>query len=247
MAYEVISKIYDELMEEVDYNQWCDFMEKLFLERTPDIHHILELGCGSGIMTECLLNKGYEVVGVDTSEEMLFLAQERLQRFGNKVILMEQDIENMDFEIYEIDCIFSSNDTLNYILEEDKLKNLFSYLNRRLKKGGTFIFDISSEYKLSEILGNNVFGQSFEDMIYLWENEYDEEKKQVEMTITLMEQEGMLYRRMQEKQTQRAYSIKEMTTILQETGYREVFVYGDLDKEQKDLDFAERLFFVAVK
>ena len=122
-----------------------------------------------------------------------------------------------------------------------------SYLNRRLKKGGTFIFDISSEYKLSEILGNNVFGQSFEDMIYLWENEYDEEKKQVEMTITLMEQEGMLYRRMQEKQTQRAYSIKEMTTILQETGYREVFVYGDLDKEQKDLDFAERLFFVAVK
>jgi len=122
VAYEVISKIYDELMEEVDYNQWCDFMEKLFLERTPDIHHILELGCGSGIMTECLLNKGYEVVGVDTSEEMLFLAQERLQRFGNKVILMEQDIENMDFEIYEIDCIFSSNDTLNYILEEDKLK-----------------------------------------------------------------------------------------------------------------------------
>lgn len=167
MAYEVISKIYDELMEEVDYNQWCDFMEKLFLERTPDIHHILELGCGSGIMTECLLNKGYEVVGVDTSEEMLFLAQERLRRFGNKVILMEQDIENMDFEIYEIDCIFSSNDTLNYILEQDKLKNLLSYLNRRLKKGGTFIFDISSEYKLSEILGNNVFGQSFEDMIYL--------------------------------------------------------------------------------
>ena len=99
----------------------------------------------------------------------------------------------------------------------------------------------------SEILGNNVFGQSFEDMIYLWENEYDEEKKQVEMTITLMEQEGMLYRRMQEKQTQRAYSIEEMTTLLQETGYREVFVYGDLDKEQKDLDFAERLFFVAVK
>lgn len=81
MAYEVISRIYDELMEEVDYNQWCDFMEELFLERTSDIHHILELGCGSGIMTECLAKqKGYEVVGVDTSQEMLFLAQERIGR-----------------------------------------------------------------------------------------------------------------------------------------------------------------------
>lgn len=246
MAYEVISRIYDELMEEVDYATWCDFMEELFLQRGKTIHHIFELGCGSGIMTEKLLQKGYEVVGVDSSEKMLELAQERLEGFGKNIILMWQDIQKLDFEIYEIDCIFSSNDTLNYILEIGEMKKLFSYLYERLKVGGSFVFDISSEYKLKTVLGNNVFGQSFEDVVYLWENEYEESTKQLEIRINVFEQEEGGYRRYEEIQRQRAYSEKEIVSLLQETGYKEIQVYGDFLRDSAR-DKAERLFFCAVK
>ncbi len=247
MAYEVVSEIYDGLMEDVDYLKWCNFMETLFLEKTPDIHHILELGCGSGIMTRHLLEKGYEVVGTDCSEEMLLLAQEKLQKFGKNIILMEQDIRDLDFEIYEIDCILSSNDTFNYILEENELRKLFAYLNKRLKAGGSFVFDISSEYKLSQILGNNVFGESFEDMAYLWENDYEPETKLLDMKITLFEQEGNLYTRHEEKQTQRAYRSEQIITLLQESGYVNIEVYGDFDRTITDLEHCERWFFVPQK
>lgn len=246
MAYEVISRIYDDLMEEVDYGEWCDFMEALFLENGEEIHHIFELGCGSGIMTEKLLQKGYEVVGVDSSQEMLELAGERLEPFGKNIILMRQDIEELDFEIYEIDCILSSNDTLNYISDSEKLEHLFSYLHRRLKTGGSLVFDISSEYKLKTVLGNNVFGQSFEDMTYLWENEYDEEKRQLEIRVNVFEQEGEFYRRYEEVQTQRAYSEREIVHMLQKTGYKNIKIYGDL-KKYGERTCAQRLFFCAMK
>lgn len=246
MAYEAVSRVYDALMEEVDYRHWCDFMEELFSSKTQEVRHILELGCGSGIMTEQLLERGYEVVGADVSEEMLELAWERVHPYGNKVILMQQDIRNLDFEIYEIDCILSSNDTFNYLTRTTQLEELFSYLYTRLKVGGSLVFDLSSEYKLSTVLGNRVYGQSFEDMAYLWENEYDEQSRELTIRINVFEQEGEVYRRYEEVQVQKGYFKEEIVELLEKTGYKDVEVYGDFSREEAG-DTCERWFFCAIK
>ncbi|MDO4793064.1 MAG: class I SAM-dependent methyltransferase [Filifactor alocis] len=246
MAYEAVSRVYDALMEEVDYQLWCNFMEELFTSKTEGIRHILELGCGSGIMTEKLLEKGYEVVGADVSEEMLELAWERVCSYGNKAILMQQDIRDLDFEIYEIDCILSSNDTFNYLTQKAQLEELFSYLYARLKVGGSLVFDISSEYKLSTVLGDRVYGQSFEDMAYLWENEYDEQSRELTIRVNVFEQEGEVYRRYEEVQVQKAYFKEEIVELLEKTGYKDIEVYGDFSREPIE-ETCERWFFCAIK
>lgn len=246
MAYEAVSRVYDALMEEVDYQRWCDFMEELFTSKTEEVRHILELGCGSGLMTEKLLDKGYEVVGTDISEQMLEIAWERVCHYGNKAILMQQDIRNLDFEIYEIDCILSSNDTFNYLTQKMQLEELFSYLYPRLKTGGCLVFDISSEYKLSTILGDRVYGQSFEDMAYLWENEYNEQSRKLTMRINVFEQGEEGYQRYEEVQVQKAYPKEEIVELLEKTGYKDIEVYGDFSREQAG-DACERWFFCAVK
>ena len=103
MQYSVLSQIYDQLMVNVDYEMWASYIEYLILEQGERPLNILELGCGSGNVTEKLLEKGYEVVGIDYSEEMLEIAEEKTEEFGNKVIYIQQDLREIDFEVYEIE------------------------------------------------------------------------------------------------------------------------------------------------
>ena len=243
--YEFLHRIYDNLMQNVDYENWADFLIMLIKNAGENPTNILELGCGSGNVTLKLLEKGYEVVGIDISEEMLEIAREKTIDFGNKIILIQQDLNEIDFEVYEIDTVIATNDTFNYITDKDSLKNLFEYLYKRIKNNGQFVFDISSAYKLKNILGNNVFGESFEDMVYLWENFYDEEEKTVTMDINIFEKSGEKYIRSVETHFQRAYEKEEIISMLDEAGFRNIKCYADF--EMKYSDDSERLFFVAVK
>lgn len=246
-SYEFLAQIYDDLMQDVDYKQWTEYIEALILDQGERPHNILELGCGTGNITKELLKRGYELVGVDISEEMLELAEEKTQDFGDKVILIEQDITDLDFDVYEIDTVIAVNDTFNYILEKEKIKGLLDYLYPRIKEGGQLVFDISSDYKLQHILGKNTFGESFEDMVYLWENYYDQESGQVFMEINIFEKKGQYYERFTETHVQRAYKQKEITDILQEIGYRNIKVYSDFNFDENIKENAQRLFFSCVK
>lgn len=246
-SYEFLSHIYDDLMQDTNYKDWADYLIKLIKDQGENPLNILELGCGTGNITLELLQKGYEVVGVDISEEMLEIAGEKTEIFGDKVILIEQDITELDFDVYEIDTVIAVNDTFNYILDKEKLNNLLVYLHPRLKTGGQLVFDLSSGYKLQNTLGANTFGESFEEMAYLWENYYDQESGQVFMEINIFEKKGQYYERFTETHVQRAYKQKEITDILQEIGYRNIKVYSDFNFDENIKENAQRLFFSCVK
>lgn len=246
-SYEFLSQIYDDLMQDVNYKQWTEYIIGLIQEQGENPKNILELGCGTGNITVELLEKGYEVVGVDMSEEMLEIAEEKTEKYGDKAILIEQDITELDFDVYEIDTVIAVNDTFNYILEKEKLKNLLAYLHPRIKTGGQLVFDISSEYKLRHILGKNTFGESFEDMAYLWENYYDEETRQVFMEINIFEKQKELYERLTESHVQKAYAKDEIIQLLKEAGFRNIKVYADFSFDNHIQNHAQRLFFSCIK
>ncbi len=246
MQYEFLAQIYDELMAQVDHAEWADFMMRMVKEQGEDPIHILELGCGTGNITKELLLMNYEVVGIDVSDEMLDIAREKTERFGNRIILINQDITMLDFEVYEIDCVLAANDTFNYITDPAKLKSLLDYLYPRIKKGGQLVFDISSEWKLKNVLENNTFGESFDDMVYLWENFYNEEERILTMEINIFSKEGDHYRRDTETHRQRAYSEREMIRMLEEVGFRNIRVFGDF-VHSKPIEQAQRIFFSCVK
>lgn len=254
--YTYLPELYDRLTENIDYEAWCDYLMNRMVqtggqESKDDIRNILELGCGSGNMTKQLLERGYEVVGIDRSAEMLQIAREKLSLYEDRLILIEQDIRESDFEIYEIDCILSANDTLNYILEEEELREIFEFAAKHLKKRGYLVFDISSPYKLAKVLGDNTFGESFEDSCYLWENYYDEEERLLTMDINLLvERSDGLYERMTETHYQRAHEPVHLRKMLLEAGFSRVELFADFEEKgclEEELKEKERIFFVCIK
>lgn len=247
ISYEYLALVYDRLMEDVDYKQWTDFLVELLARSGKLPTHILELGCGTGNITRELLARGYEVVGIDRSAEMLEYAREKTASYGDRIILIEQDITELDFEVYEIDTVIAVNDTFNYISDIGALERLLRYLHPRLKQGGQLVFDISSEYKLAHVLGEQTYGESFDEMAYLWENHYDPAQRQVYMNINIFAAEGAHYVRYQEEHVQRAYSADEIIALLARIGYRNIEVYADFSLVQPVAADAERLFFSCVK
>lgn len=243
MQYSVLSQIYDQLMVNVDYEMWASYIESLILEQGPKPQNILELGCGSGNVTEKLLEKGYEVVGIDYSEEMLEIAEEKTEEFGNNIIYIQQDLREIDFEVYEIDTVISANDTFNYMTDIKDIEHVLTYLYPRIKKGGQLVFDISSQYKLENVLGNNTYGESFDDMVYLWENFYDKEQKLINMEINFFEKSEKTYKRFSETHIQKAYTVEEIKKLLQKIGYENIKIYADFEKEEGYKNNSQRIFF----
>jgi len=246
--YQYLSEIYDKSMElsGIDYDKWFGKIQDLLGNDKENIKNILELGCGTGNITQRLLEYGYEVVGVDISGEMLSIAKEKLGNFSEKVIFMQQDVCDFDFDIYEIDMILAVNDLINYITEVADLKNLFAFCYEHLRKDGVLLFDISSKYKIEQILSNNVFFEEDEDYCMIWQNSYDNDEKVIDMYIDIFKQnqEG-LYERYQEEHAQRAYDEDEIITVLKEIGFQNIKTeYIISDKDEKK---SERIFFLMKK
>ncbi len=231
--YTYLPMIYDRLMKDVDYSGWTEYIVNIFEKNNTFVNNILELGCGSGNITKHLLDKGYEVVAIDVSEQMLELANEKLKLYKDKIILVEQDIRELDFEVYEIDCVVAVNDTFNYILEDDELINIFNFVYTHLKQNGCFIFDISSPYKLKNILGNNTYGETMEDLVYLWENYFDYENDELTMDINFFvrNKEDDAYMRFEETHIQKAHEPSKLKRFLENIGFKHINIYCDFSEE----------------
>ena len=174
--YENFAKVYDIFMENIPYEEWVLYLEKIFkkYEKSPKL--VAELGCGTGTMTTLLAKKGYEMIGIDFSEQMLAKAREKAIDNKVNILFLEQDMT--EFELYgTVDCVISVCDSINYILEEEQLFKVFKLVNNYLEPKGLFIFDINTKYKFENILGCNSFSQTTEDAAYTLENYYDEEEE----------------------------------------------------------------------
>ena len=240
-CYLDFAKIYDELIcGDIDYEAIADFIGKAAAPSGEGAALMLDLACGTGTLTDILARRGYDMIGVDLSYDMLNIARKK----NENILYLCQDMRT--FELYgTVDAIVCMTDSLNYITDYDDLRHVFALAKNYLNPGAPFIFDINSHYKLSEVISNNTFTYDSEDVYYTWENEYDAEKCICDFYLTFfVTGDGENYRRFDERHRQRAYTCEEITEALCEAGFADICVndgYSDKTPSEK----SERLVFTA--
>ena len=249
-AYTSFAAVYDTFMDNIPYEEWKSYLKELLKEYGVQDGLVLDLGCGTGTMTELLAADGYDMIGVDNSEEMLEIAREKQIKSGHEILYLLQDMR--EFELYgTVGAVFSICDSLNYITEPEELKQVFRWVNNYLDPGGIFIFDFNTEYKYREVLGDQTIAEAREDCSFIWDNYYYEEERINEYELNLFiredaesETEGDLYRRFREIHFQRAYTLEEITRIVEESGLQFVTAYEAFTKEPPSKN-SERIYVIA--
>lgn len=213
-SYGDFAYIYDDLIEQ-DYGKWADYIEDIFKRYNKKPELVLDLACGTGGLTVELAKRGYDMIGVDLSYDMLNVAMEKSQ--GLNIQYLCQDMT--EFELYgTVDAIVCTLDAINYLTSEKQLSRTFHWVNNYLNPDGLFIFDINTEYKLKTVLGNNKFIYDRGDIFYTWENKYNEKTKISTQNLTFFKSDGDTYSRIDETHRQRAYSYGEIGKILKQNG-----------------------------
>ena len=245
-GYNAIARVYDKLNAEIDYARWADFFEKCFdkyLSEKPSL--VLDLACGTGRMTRELAGRGYDMIGVDGSADMLSCAMEA----GREGILyLLQDMRG--FELYgTVGAVVCCLDSINYLLEEGDVKRVFSLVHNYLDPDGVFIFDVNTPYKFENIYGNEAYILEDEDengaVFCGWQNEYDRESGICDFFLTIFsEAEQGRYVREEEHQRERCYGRAAILRMLSGTGFETLGVYSDFDFDTPCED-SERWYIVA--
>lgn len=234
--YTNFSNVYDLFMDNVPYEEWADRIESILKENGIEDGLVLDLGCGTGTLTELLADKGYDMIGVDSSEDMLAEAREKqyARMMDNEdddsadteleteteILYLCQDIR--EFELYgTVRAVVSSCDTLNYVTEEDDLKEVLRLVNNYLEPDGVFIFDMNAPEKYEEVLADNVFAENRDDASFIWENTFDPESRINEYALTLYieDEETGMFERSEEFHYQKAYTREDIARILDESGF----------------------------
>lgn len=281
-SYGSFAEVYDELMDNVPYREWADFLVSVFQEYgifppaenleagdcekeanrlnngsyenagelqknlAAEKGTVLDLGCGTGTLTLLLSKAGYDMIGVDNSEEMLAIAREKSE---GEILYLLQDMR--EFELYgTVGAVCSVCDSLNYILKEEELVQVFSLVNNYLYPGGVFVFDFNTVYKYRTVIGDATIAENREDCSFIWENYYHEEEEINEYDLTVFvrrEQEKggeALFRRFSETHFQRGYTLEQMKAALAAAGLEFVKAL-DGDSHKEVTPESERIYVVA--
>lgn len=241
-SYSDFAYIYDELMHrDIDYGKWTDYIENLFDMYGINPTLVCDLACGTGNMTINMAKRGYDMTGVDISKDMLNIAREKSASLP--ILYLNQSMENLD--LYgTMGAFLCMIDGINYVISPKSLLKLFTRIKTCfIDDGGLFIFDISSEYKLKNIIGNNTFIHCTEDIFYTWQNRFIEKKNLSDMFLTFFVKQGKCYRRFEERHLQRAYSEKELRYLLKKAGFSQIDTYGELTFSPPSKN-CERIVFV---
>ena len=240
--YNDFAEIYDSFMDNVPYDAWCE--QTAAILRTYGISSgiVADLGCGTGAMTERMAGLGYDMIGIDNSDEMLMEALRKRDESGHDILYLKQDMR--EFELYgTCAAIISRCDSLNYITDSGDLEKVFRLVNNYLDPGGLFVFDLKTEYMYKNILGENTFSRSTDDATYIWENYYDPEKKINEYDLTMFIREGDMFRKSVETHAQRAYGPDELKQAAERAGMKWLGIW-DADSEDNISEDTARFLVV---
>lgn len=293
-AYTDFAEVYDELMDDTPYEEWCGFLMEVFrrygvddvskgevcgkseddapereaggksgkdMSKSEDYskndggvrnenlrqerNTVLDLGCGTGTLTELLARKGFDMIGVDNAEEMLRIAMEKRERSGLDILYLLQDMREL--ELYgTVGAVVSVCDSLNYLLEEEDIVQTFSRVNDYLYPQGIFVFDFNTVYKYRTVIGDATIAENREDCSFIWENYYHEDEEINEYDLTVFVAEGERFRRFQEVHYQRGYRLSQMKALLERSGL-EFLEALDADTHGEVTQESERIYVVARK
>ena len=260
-AYTSFASVYDTFMDNVPYEEWGEYIYSLLCRYGVRDGIVLDLGCGTGTMTEILAGYGYDMIGVDNSEDMLELAMEKRIASGHDILYLLQDMR--EFELYgTVRAVVSVCDSVNYITEPEELAGVFRLVNNYLDPGGIFIFDFNTEYKYREVMGDCTIAEDRGPCSFIWDNCYYEEERINEYDLTLFiregtvpgqnegaeeddtEENGALYRKYTETHFQRGYTLEEIRELLSSAGLIFQAAY-DMDTREAAGGKSERVCVIA--
>ncbi len=241
-SYGEFAYIYDALTDDVEYEKRAKYIKTLIQRHRSEKSTLLcDLGCGTGSMCRLLSGYGFDVIGIDNSDAMLSVAAEK--NTDGKVLYLCQDMT--DFELYgTVDVCTCLLDSINYVTDLAELDRMFALVNNYLNPGGMFIFDVNTEHKFRDILGNNTYVYEKDNIFYTWENFYEDGILDFYLNF-FIEQDGV-YRRASEHHVQRYHCAELLKRLCVENGLTVEAVYDDLTQNLPSSD-SERVFFVVKK
>ena len=242
-AYTSFAQVYDLFMDNVPYEEWCEYIKSLLKEYKIEDGLVLDLGCGTGKLTRLLEDAGYDMIGIDYSGEMLEIAREH-QEEGSNILYLLQDMR--EFELYgTVRAVVSVCDSMNYITEEEDLLQVFRLVNNYLDPKGLFIFDLNTVYKYKELLGETTISENREEGSFIWDNYYEEEEQINEYDLTLfIKEKDNLYRKYEETHFQKAYTLEKAKELLEKAGMEFVAAYDAFTRDAVKED-SERIYVIA--
>ena len=243
-AYESLAGAYDGLTTDVDYKGILDFLEAILrqLEKAPET--VLDLGCGTGSMSVLLAQKGYRVLGVDISEDMLTVAAQKAMDLDNPPFFIRQPMQKLRLP-EKMDAVFCLLDCINYVTEPKDVRQTMQRVYHCLSDGGVFIFDINTPYKLRNLDGQ-VFLDENEESYCVWRAEFEEAENCIYYGIDLFRKQGKLWQRSFEQHCEYAYEPSELAQWLKEAGFAKVMQFGDCCMSAPKND-EQRIYFAAIK
>jgi SAM-dependent methyltransferase len=244
MAYGEFAKIYDELIyEDVNYDNISNRLKSLIKKYSGKFEDYLDLACGTGNVTVKMAKEFKNVYAVDLSEDMLRETYDKLKANRIKAKIVCQDMTDLALN-HRFDVISCVLDSTNYITEDGELEKYFESVYNHLKEDGLFFFDINSYYKLTNILGNNVYIYNEEKVFYSWENVLEDDI--VNMFLTFFVKKGDTYEKFEEEHFERAYTEDFIESILERCGFKLLEKFNGYEDEKVTSE-SERILYVLTK
>ncbi len=255
-AYTSFAQVYDTFMDNVPYEEWGEYLKGILKDYDIEDGVIADLGCGTGSMTELLAQSGYEMIGIDNSEDMLSIATEKAKRSGLDILYLLQDM--CEIELYSsVNAFVSICDSVNYITEPENLVRMFCNLAPYLEEGGVIIFDFNTEHKYRDVIGDTTIAENREDCSFIWDNYYYEEENnyyyeeekinEYELSLFIREEQDFsLYRKFEETHYQKAYTLADMKHIISESGLKLEHAYDAFTRNEAT-EMSERIYMIIRK
>ncbi len=240
-AYTGFAAVYNDLMDDIPYDAWSARIRDILRAEGRESGIVCELGCGTGSLTARLSAAGYDMIGIDSSEDMLDFARESSEDTG--ILYLCQDMR--EFELFgTVDAVVSACDSINYITDPADLAEVFRLVNNYLETGGLFVFDIHTDHYYRAV-GESTIAEDRDELSFIWNNFYDEDShiNQLDLSLFIREASG-LYSKHEETHLQRGYTLSEIRELLAASGMIFLAAYDDYS-DRPATDSSDRIVIVA--
>lgn len=244
-GYSVFARYYDELTANIDYVRRGEYFHEIIKKfKATKENILLDLACGTGSISEVMARLGYDVIGVDNSDEMLGMAIEKKFESGLNIQYLCQDMRKLDM-FGTVDVIICALDSINHLANLNDVRKVFEGAAFFCEMNGLFIFDVNTLYKHRKILANNTFTYETDNVYCIWENTLNAETDEVRMNLEFFErEENGLYSRSSESFSEKAYSEEAIEKLLEESGFEVLAKYGD-DTFKPPTETSQRIIYAA--